>query len=44
MIGAAEAGEAYGSFQSKLSMCCHEDRLVEVVVVVGQEVIEMDAM
>lgn len=43
MIGAAEAGEAYGSFQSKLSMCCHEDGLVEVVVV-GREVIEMDAM
>lgn len=42
MIGAAEADEAYGSFQSKLSMCCHEDRLVEVVV--GREVIEMDAM
>lgn len=35
MIGAAEEGEAYGSFQSKLSMCCHEDGLVEVVVVVG---------
>lgn len=44
MIGAAEAGEAYGSFQSKLSMCCHEDGLVVVVVVVGREVIEMDAM
>lgn len=45
MIGAAETGEAYGSFQSKLSMCCHEDGLVEVVVVVvGREVIEMDAM
>lgn len=36
MIGAAEAGEACGSFQSKLSMCCHEDGLVEVVVVVGR--------
>lgn len=24
MIGVVKAGEAYGSFQSKVSMCCHE--------------------
>lgn len=25
MIGVVKAGEAYGSFQSKVSICCHED-------------------
>lgn len=25
MIGVVKAGEAYGSFQSKVSMCCHEE-------------------
>lgn len=34
MIGVVKAGEAYGSFQSKVSICCHE----------GGEVIEMDVM
>lgn len=25
MIGVVKAGEAYGPFQSKVSMCCHEE-------------------
>lgn len=25
MIGVVKAGEAYGSFQSKVRMCCHEE-------------------
>lgn len=40
MIGVAKAGEAYGSFQSKVSMGCHEEGRVGG----GGGVIEMDVM